>query len=61
MVDEFLDTRASIRSSGVAVNHNGTLGRTGVATAIRNATGTPIAAVTLLGPDSDWTRSLGVN
>ena len=53
MVDEFLGTRASIRSSGVAVNHNRTLGRTGVATAIRNATGTPIAAVTLLGPDSE--------
>jgi DNA-binding IclR family transcriptional regulator len=42
--------RAALRR---LVNHNRTLGRTGVATAIRNASGTPIAAVTLLGPDSD--------
>jgi len=53
LVDEFLGTCASIRSSGVAVNHNRTLGRTGVGTVIRSASGNAIAAVTLLGPDSD--------
>ena len=47
--EAFVVERATIQESGIAINVNPTRSRTGIASVIRNSSGTAVASVTLVG------------
>ena len=52
-VEEFLDSRAAIRATRIAVHHNRTRARTAVATTIPGPADAAVATVTLVGPTAE--------